>query len=260
MLKGEGGWDQLPACSHAAAHSGVCAWGGRHPGVCPTRLLRCLLHRLHVASPLMLPAHSTSPHPPTHPHAQSWTASCSRTPPPTEPLPTPPPAERCAWRRLRRRFLGRGGPAALRLAAWLLLPACRLAAAAVVTRRLLQPTLLLLPCRSIHPSTQHKQAVITTRILQLVHELCTKRIHVTKRDLFYTGASRGGAGQGAAGGRYGWLWVGMWHAAAHAVRPACLPPHASARRTGACEAGKTSRLVLTTLPCPALPHRRREAV
>jgi len=31
------------------------------------------------------------------------------------------------------------------------------------------------------------QAVITTRILQLVHELCTKRIHVTKRDLFYTG-------------------------------------------------------------------------
>lgn len=31
------------------------------------------------------------------------------------------------------------------------------------------------------------QAVITTRILQLVHELCRKRIHVTKRDLFYTG-------------------------------------------------------------------------
>jgi hypothetical protein len=27
---------------------------------------------------------------------------------------------------------------------------------------------------------------ITTRILSLVHELCTKRIHVTKRDLFYT--------------------------------------------------------------------------
>lgn len=31
-----------------------------------------------------------------------------------------------------------------------------------------------------------RKAVITTRILQLVHELCTKRIHVTKRDLFYT--------------------------------------------------------------------------
>lgn len=28
--------------------------------------------------------------------------------------------------------------------------------------------------------------MITTRILQLVHELCSKRIHVTKRDLFYT--------------------------------------------------------------------------
>ena len=25
-----------------------------------------------------------------------------------------------------------------------------------------------------------------TRILQLVHEICTKGIHVTKRDLFYT--------------------------------------------------------------------------
>lgn len=35
------------------------------------------------------------------------------------------------------------------------------------------------------------QAVITTRILQLVHELCTKRIHVTKRDLFYTGGRAG---------------------------------------------------------------------
>ena len=31
-----------------------------------------------------------------------------------------------------------------------------------------------------------RKAVITTRILQLVHELCVKRIHVTKRDLFYT--------------------------------------------------------------------------
>eukprot|EP00003_Mantamonas_plastica_P023537 TRINITY_DN4252_c0_g2_i1.p1 TRINITY_DN4252_c0_g2~~TRINITY_DN4252_c0_g2_i1.p1 ORF type:complete len:520 (+),score=180.71 TRINITY_DN4252_c0_g2_i1:796-2355(+) len=33
-------------------------------------------------------------------------------------------------------------------------------------------------------STAHKTAV-TTKILQLVHELCTKRIHATKRDLFY---------------------------------------------------------------------------
>jgi meiotic recombination protein SPO11 len=31
-----------------------------------------------------------------------------------------------------------------------------------------------------------RKAVITARILQLVHELCIKRIHVTKRDLFYT--------------------------------------------------------------------------
>ena len=31
-----------------------------------------------------------------------------------------------------------------------------------------------------------RKAVITTRILGLVHELCKKQIHVTKRDLFYT--------------------------------------------------------------------------
>ena len=31
-----------------------------------------------------------------------------------------------------------------------------------------------------------RKAVITTRVLQLIHELCLKRIHVTKRDLFYT--------------------------------------------------------------------------
>lgn len=31
-----------------------------------------------------------------------------------------------------------------------------------------------------------RRSVITTRILQLVHELCVKQIHVTKRDLFYT--------------------------------------------------------------------------
>ena len=36
-------------------------------------------------------------------------------------------------------------------------------------------------------STQtNRKAVITTRVLGLVHELCRKRIHVTKRDLFYT--------------------------------------------------------------------------
>ncbi len=32
----------------------------------------------------------------------------------------------------------------------------------------------------------NRKAVITTRVLGLVHELCQKRIHVTKRDLFYT--------------------------------------------------------------------------
>lgn len=31
-----------------------------------------------------------------------------------------------------------------------------------------------------------KKTVVTSRILSLVHELCLKRIHVTKRDLFYT--------------------------------------------------------------------------
>lgn len=31
-----------------------------------------------------------------------------------------------------------------------------------------------------------RKAAITTRILSLVHQLCIKRIHVTKRDLFYT--------------------------------------------------------------------------
>jgi len=31
-----------------------------------------------------------------------------------------------------------------------------------------------------------RKAVITARVLGLVHELCAKRIHVTKRDLFYT--------------------------------------------------------------------------
>jgi meiotic recombination protein SPO11 len=36
-------------------------------------------------------------------------------------------------------------------------------------------------------SVKHSRKVaIMTRILQLIYELCAKRIHVTKRDLFYT--------------------------------------------------------------------------
>jgi DNA topoisomerase VI subunit A len=35
-------------------------------------------------------------------------------------------------------------------------------------------------------ASSHSKAAITTRILGLVHQLCLKRIHVTKRDLFYT--------------------------------------------------------------------------
>jgi meiotic recombination protein SPO11 len=30
------------------------------------------------------------------------------------------------------------------------------------------------------------KAALTTRVLELVHEVVTKRIHITKRDLFYT--------------------------------------------------------------------------
>ena len=33
---------------------------------------------------------------------------------------------------------------------------------------------------------QVNKTTVMTRILQLVHEICTKGIHVTKRDLFYT--------------------------------------------------------------------------
>ncbi|EFJ11873.1 hypothetical protein SELMODRAFT_125304 [Selaginella moellendorffii] len=42
---------------------------------------------------------------------------------------------------------------------------------------------------SIRPfasSSTVKKTAITTRILELVHQLCSKQIHVTKRDLFYT--------------------------------------------------------------------------
>jgi hypothetical protein len=36
-------------------------------------------------------------------------------------------------------------------------------------------------------NTAHaRKAAITTRVVQLVHEVVSKRIHITKRDLFYT--------------------------------------------------------------------------
>lgn len=34
--------------------------------------------------------------------------------------------------------------------------------------------------------SQCRKTAITTRVLSLIHEICAKRIHVTKRDLFYT--------------------------------------------------------------------------
>ena len=40
--------------------------------------------------------------------------------------------------------------------------------------------------RSRAPRRQVNKTTVMTRILQLVHEICTKGIHVTKRDLFYT--------------------------------------------------------------------------
>ena len=40
--------------------------------------------------------------------------------------------------------------------------------------------------RPFASSATCRKAVITARILGLVHELCLKGIHVTKRDLFYT--------------------------------------------------------------------------
>lgn len=40
--------------------------------------------------------------------------------------------------------------------------------------------------RPFGSSQQCRKTAVTTRILSLVHELCLKRIHVTKRDLFYT--------------------------------------------------------------------------
>lgn len=40
--------------------------------------------------------------------------------------------------------------------------------------------------REFANSSSVRKTAITTRILQLVHQLCIKQIHVTKRDLFYT--------------------------------------------------------------------------
>ncbi|KAK9798157.1 hypothetical protein WJX73_001152 [Symbiochloris irregularis] len=40
--------------------------------------------------------------------------------------------------------------------------------------------------RHFSNSATCRKAVITARVLGLIHELCIKRIHVTKRDLFYT--------------------------------------------------------------------------
>ncbi|MCO5591863.1 hypothetical protein L7F22_045856 [Adiantum nelumboides] len=40
--------------------------------------------------------------------------------------------------------------------------------------------------REFANSSSVRKTAITTRILQLIHQLCIKQIHVTKRDLFYT--------------------------------------------------------------------------
>ena len=40
--------------------------------------------------------------------------------------------------------------------------------------------------REFNDQAQVHKTTVMTRILQLVHEICTKGIHVTKRDLFYT--------------------------------------------------------------------------
>ena len=61
-------------------------------------------------------------------------------------------------------------------------PLCGAAQAAARSPALRRPT----PPPLRNPCALAAQAAITTRILGLVHELCAKRIHVTKRDLFYT--------------------------------------------------------------------------
>ncbi|KAH7424220.1 hypothetical protein KP509_12G095600 [Ceratopteris richardii] len=40
--------------------------------------------------------------------------------------------------------------------------------------------------REFANSSSVRKTAITTRVLQLIHQLCIKQIHVTKRDLFYT--------------------------------------------------------------------------
>jgi meiotic recombination protein SPO11 len=40
--------------------------------------------------------------------------------------------------------------------------------------------------RSFSNVKQVKKIAVTTRVLELVHQVLTKEIHVTKRDLFYT--------------------------------------------------------------------------
>ena len=40
--------------------------------------------------------------------------------------------------------------------------------------------------REFNDQAQVHKTTLMTRILQLVHEICVKGIHVTKRDLFYT--------------------------------------------------------------------------
>lgn len=48
------------------------------------------------------------------------------------------------------------------------------------------PSLPSALCAHAPPVQCCRKTAITTRILSLVHELCLKQIHVTKRDLFYT--------------------------------------------------------------------------
>ena len=43
-----------------------------------------------------------------------------------------------------------------------------------------------LATREFSDQSQVLKTTLTTRVLQLVHEICMKGIHVTKRDLFYT--------------------------------------------------------------------------
>ena len=58
--------------------------------------------------------------------------------------------------------------------------------------------------RPFASSATCRKAVITARILGLVHELCLKGIHVTKRDLFYTDVKLFEAGRHAW---RRWTWI-----------------------------------------------------